>query len=640
MKKQISISIPSSKSHSNRALILATLSSGTTTIKNVAICDDTNYLVTNLKKLGVKIQQKNTTVKITGVYKNGKLNFPQSKKIITLYTGNAGTTTRFLTTLATLTGNEIIIDGDSRMRERPIEELTKNLNKLGAKIETTKDCPPLHVYPQILEGGEVKLSGNISSQYLSALLMTAPFAKKKTIINITKDLCSKPYIAMTLKVMKEFGLKVQNKNFKKFIITPINSDKDIPVWRGRRKPLVIESDASSASYFGAYAAIYSKKILLQNIHSEASLADKNSLQGDIKFLQYLRKMGCKITEQKGKNSGTLIQGPSKLKSLGTIDMNETPDLVMTFAVLALFTKGKTRITNIANLRIKETDRLQALENELKKLGATVKTGKDWIEIEGLVGFYRFKKPVDGEPQNHFRTRQQKNRTTEIHTYNDHRIAMSFGILTDLIPNLKIENPACTSKSYPDFWKDLGKVQNYTPKPGNSNIILTGLRGSGKSKIGAILALKLNMNFIDTDEEIEKEEKKKIPEIINLRGWEYFRAIECKATQKVAKLKNTVISTGGGTILDHENEKALKKNGKIIYLYVKPEIAASRILNSKNRPPLTNKESVEEEMKQLYKERNGRYCESANIIFERSENAEKDCNDIINLLPSPLPHTSL
>ena len=172
-----------------------------------------------------------------------------------------------------------------------------------------------------------------------------------------------------------------------------------------------------------------------------------------------------------------------------------------------------------------------------------------------------------------------------------------------------------------------------------NIILTGLRGSGKSKIGSILALKLKMNFVDIDEEIVREEKKKIPEIIDSRGWEYFRALESKVAKKIAKLKNTVISTGGGTILDQENEKAFKKNGKIIYLYVKPEIAAARILKDKNRPPLTNKESVEEEMKQIYKERNSRYCESASIVFERSENVEKDCEEIIALL-SPLPHTSL
>lgn len=416
------INIPGSKSHSNRAIILAVLSNGITTLKNIAICDDTNYLIANLKKLGVKIQQKNSTVKITGVNEKGKLNFPQHQEKINLFTGNAGTTTRFLTALSTLTGNNIVIDGDSRMRERPISELTKTLNKLGAKIETKNDCPPVKIYPQILEGGEVNLPGNISSQYLSALLMVAPFAQKKTIINITEDLCSKPYIAMTIKVMNKFGLKVLNKNFKKFTIIPKQKPKS-------PKTYIIESDASSASYFGAFAAIYSQKILLQNIH-------ENSLQGDIKFLKYLKEMGCKIKKNK---LGTIVEGPKVLKPLGTVDMNETPDLVMTFAITSLFTKGSTKITNIANLRIKETDRLQALENELKKLGATVKTGKDWIEINEL-------KKVENK------------KLIKISTYNDHRIAMSFGILTSIIKNLKIENPSCVSKSYPTFWHDLKKVQ--------------------------------------------------------------------------------------------------------------------------------------------------------------------------------------
>jgi len=417
----IKINIPGSKSHSNRALILAVLSKGTNTIKNVALCDDTNYLITNLKKLGIKIEQKNTTVKIAGIYKNEKLNFPHQENQINLFTGNAGTTTRFLTALCTLTGNKILIDGDQRMRERPINELTKTLNQLGASIETKNGYPPIHIQPQLLKGGEIHLPGDISSQYLSALLMITPFAQKKTIINITKDLCSKPYISMTLKVMNKFGLKVSNKNFKKFIINPKQKPKS-------PKTHIIESDASSASYFGAFAAIYSQKILLQNIH-------ENSLQGDIKFLKYLKKMGCKISK---KAHSTLVQGPRNLKPLGNIDMNETPDLVMTFAILALFTPGLTKITNIANLRIKETDRLQALENELKKLGAQVKTGKDWIEIHEL-------------------KKIQNKKLIKIETYNDHRIAMSFGLLTPLIHNLKIENPNCVSKSYPDFWKHLSKL---------------------------------------------------------------------------------------------------------------------------------------------------------------------------------------
>ncbi len=648
----IKIAIPGSKSLSNRALILAALSNGRTTIKNTAICDDTNHLIANLKKLGVKVTQKNTTLKITGVCKNGQLNFPKSQKTINLYTGNAGTTTRFLAALAPITGNEIIIDGDARMRERPIDELVKALNQLGAKIAGKNGCPPLHISSKILVGGIVNLPGNISSQYLSALLMVAPFAKKKITINITTKLCSKPYIAMTMEVMKEFGFKVQNKNFKKFVVQP----QIRHIIQKKSEIFTVESDTSSASYFGAYAALHpKKKILLQNIR-------KNSLQGDIKFLEYLRKMGCKISENK---TGTIIQGPKNLKSLGTIDMNETPDLVMTFAVLALFTKGKTQITNIGNLRIKETNRLQALENEIKKLAKAlnaeksiiVKTGKNWIEIQRLVKNNRSKSVHMNKAESEFRISQAG---LDIHTYNDHRIAMAFGILTDLIPNLKIENPDCVSKSYPNFWQDLKKISHGTAnlhrslrctypvrgtrlhkndktKAQHVNIVLTGLRGSGKSTIGKILKEKISQfsrkkwDFVDIDEEIEKEEKAKISDIVSMHGWKYFRAVERRVTKKVAKLKNTVISTGGGTIIDRENEKALKKNGQIIYLYIKPHIAAARILTSKNRPPLTNKKSIEEEMKHLYKERNVRYCESANIIFECSENIDKDCTEIIRIL---------
>lgn len=654
--QQVSILIPGSKSISNRALILATLSRGTTIIKNVAICDDTNYMIENLKKLGVKIQENGTILKVEGIYKKGKLNFPHSSKPIHLYTGNAGTTTRFLKSLATLTSNEIIIDGDARMRERPIGELIKALNQLGAKISSKNGCLPIIIKPSPLKGGTINLPGNISSQYLSAILMIAPFAMGKTTINIEQKLCSRPYIEMTLKMMEKFGLKVKNKKFEQFTADPLNANQ-----KKQPKTYTVESDASSASYFGAYAALHpNRPILLQNIH-------KKSLQGDIQFLDYLKKMGCKIIEQK---NGTLIKGPANhtnLKCPGTIDMNTTPDLVMTFAVLAIFTEGKTRINNIANLRIKETDRLSALENEIKKLirnlnlekNISVKTGSDWIEIHGFVKINRSESPVNGESKNRRRVSQyaQQSIPIQISTYNDHRMAMSFGILTDLIPNMKIENPGCVSKSYPTFWEDLKKVscekfitdkkntisqipnKKYPSlaKTLHKNIVLTGLRGSGKSTLGKLVTKKLNKltninwQFVDIDSEIEKNEEMTIKDIVANKGWKYFRTVEKKITKEIAKLKNTVISTGGGTILDPENLKALKKYGKIIYLHVKPEIAAKRIINDKNRPPLTNKKSTLEELKQLYKERHAHYSKSANLILKRSTDLKKDAAKLLKLL---------
>jgi len=396
-KKTIKILVPGSKSIAARAIILSALHNKQIKLKNIPTCDDTKYLINALKKLKNENFAKNKDIKI--------------------FTGNAGTTTRFLTAFCALKISPkqkgiITIYGNKRMNKRPIKDLTNALNQLGTKIETTggerKDCPPVKIYPSELIGGKVKIRGDISSQYISALMMITKFTKKKTTIEIEKKLCSKPYIKITEKLIKDF----ENKKLKEFII---------------------ESDASSASYIGEYALLNpEKKITLENI-------TKNSTQGDIKFLEYLSKMGCKTAEHK---NCTDIEGTGIIKPLDNIDMNETPDLVMTFAVLGMFANGITKITNIGNLRIKETDRISALENEIKKFGIKVKTGKDFIEIHGNPELIskKYKSPVF------------------INTYNDHRIAMAFGILKSKIPKLKIENPKCVSKSYPTFWKDLIKLQ--------------------------------------------------------------------------------------------------------------------------------------------------------------------------------------
>ena len=386
----IEITIPGSKSISNRALLLNALTGNKTTLHNIAPCDDSDYMIAGLEEL-----QK-----------------PEPK----LYTGNAGTSTRFLTAYSTLLEKEIQIDGDERMRERPILALTEALNSLGANVESPNGCPPLTIHAQKLKGGEISIPGDISSQYLSALLMTLPFTAQTSIINIEGELCSKPYIEITLSLLKDYGITIQNKNFQQFTIEAQQATPPLE--------FTVEGDASSASYIGAYSALHpEKEVKLTNIH-------KNSIQGDIKFLEYLEKMGCQIAET--------IKGPQKLQSLGTVDMNSTPDLVMTFAVLALFASNPTTITNVSNLRIKETDRLQALENELKKLGAKVSTTNDSITIHPLTEFPK--------------------EEIQIATYNDHRMAMSFAILNDILP-IKIIDPTCVSKSYTSFWQDLNKLQS-------------------------------------------------------------------------------------------------------------------------------------------------------------------------------------
>ena len=393
------IKVPGSKSISNRVLILAALAKSEPKIENLAKSSDCEYMIQALKDLKTKTE---------------------------IYTHNAGTTTRFITALATLLEKPFIIDGDKRMRERPIAELEKALNSLGANVKSTKGCPPVKIATQKPKGGTIALAGDISSQYISAILMIAAATENGVTINIEDELCSKPYVDMTIKIMQQFGIETINNNYKNFKVLPQKITS--------ASQYTIESDASSASYIAAYAALHpNKKVLLENIH-------RDSIQGDIKFLDYLEKMGCEITSTK---IGTIIQGPETLQALGEIDMNATPDLVMTFAVLAAFTTGSSKITNIPNLRIKETDRLQALENELTKLGVKVKIGTDYIEING-----------DFSNKNTL-----LNKNIKIKTYDDHRMAMCFAIIRDLIPGLTIEDPECVSKSYQTFWNDLTTLEN-------------------------------------------------------------------------------------------------------------------------------------------------------------------------------------
>lgn len=564
----VEIIVPGSKSIANRALALNFLTGEKTILKNIPPCDDTKYMIEGLKKLR------------------------SSAKSVKIYTENAGTSTRFLTALATMANKEVVLDGAERMRERPIRELIDALNKLGAKITSNNGYLPLKIAPSKLMGGKIKIPGNISSQYLSAILMVAPFSKGPVEINIEQKLYSKPYVKMTLEMMKEFGMEVTNKNYKTFKIKPMEQI-NVP------KIYTIESDASSASYIGAYVALRkNRQVILKNMN-------KNSIQGDIEFLSFLEKMGCKISKNK---EGIKIESPKKLKSLGTVDMNRTPDLVMTFSVLAVLTPEKTLIKNIENLRIKECDRLQALENELEKIGASVKTTKDSILIEGI------KKKRKGK--------------IKIDTYNDHRMAMSFALLQDVLPgvSLQIENPDCVSKSYTSFWDHLSVLNNA------QNIILIGLRGSGKTEIGKLLAKKLGFNHIDIDKELEKKEKNRINEIIEKNGWKHFRKLEknkIKDLEKDSKFwEETVISTGGGAVLNKENRENLKKLGKIIYLHRKPENCTKYLKNSSLRPRLTKEKTLEEEMKKLYKERHPIYLEIADFTLERTNNLEKDTNRLI------------
>ncbi|MEM2918632.1 MAG: 3-phosphoshikimate 1-carboxyvinyltransferase [Candidatus Altiarchaeota archaeon] len=413
-RKNVVVKAPASKSLTNRALIIASLAKGTSTLRNVSFCEDTFHMINSLRVFGIRISKKKNKLLVNGT--GGKLVAYGKKE---LFVGNSGTAMRFLTTFAGLSkGGEITIRGNERMNKRPIQDLIDALKQSGVAIHSKNNngCPPVVIKSSKFFGGNIKLNGTTSSQYLSSLLMCAPFAKEGAKIEIIGELTSKPYVDMTIDLMKRFGVMVKRKDYKKFNITK---------QKYKARDILLEGDATNASYFFALAAITKGTIRVNEINPK-------TIQGDIKFLDILKQMGCKI--KKGKD-WVEIQGRT-LRGI-TTDMNSMPDVVPTLAIVALFAKGRTKIKNVKNLRIKETDRLRALTNELEKIGAKVKELEDGLLIS----------PV------------KKLKECKIETYNDHRIAMSFGILSLVEPRIKIKNPNCVKKSFPEFWKILRRIKN-------------------------------------------------------------------------------------------------------------------------------------------------------------------------------------
>jgi 3-phosphoshikimate 1-carboxyvinyltransferase len=435
------IEVPASKSYTNRAFLIASLAKGRTVIKNALLSDDTIHCYKALKQLGVKIKKRGKIFEIQGTngfnsfelrdtsYENNtklsRILSGRNSKPVTLDLGNAGTAVRFLACALTLLNEDTIITGNQRMQNRPISDLVESLEILGVKIEYLKKegFPPISIHGKgFLNGGKTKIKGNKSSQFLSGLLIASPFAKKDIEIEVEGELVSKPYVNMTIQIMKDFGVFVENENYKKFFIS--NKQK----YLGHEYE--IEGDLSSATYFFGIAAATGSEITITN-------AKYDSLQGDIKFVDVLGRMGCSCKNAINRVfTGIAIKGPSQLSALGTLNLSDMPDSAMTVAVLCALAKGKSVLTGLANLRFKECDRLKALTTELTKLGAKVKELDDGLEIHG---------------------NPSKLHGAIIETYDDHRMAMCFAVLGTKIPGIIIKNPNCVNKTYPEFWKDLEKI---------------------------------------------------------------------------------------------------------------------------------------------------------------------------------------
>ena len=404
------VTVPGSKSYTNRALITAALANGESTITNALFSDDTKYMASCLNILGIPIGEQHDANRFVVHGKGGIIPVNQAN----LFIGNAGTAMRFLTAMLTLGNGVYEIDGVARMRQRPIQDLLDGLRQLGADVISKHNdgCPPVVIRGKGLKGGLAVVKGDLSSQYFSALLMTAPYAKNDVVIEVKGSLVSKRYVDMTVALMHQFGVMIENNNYKTFFVKSGQ--------RYKATPYEVEGDASAASYFFAAAAITSGKVRVIGIGGD-------SLQGDIHFVDVLKSMGCRV--RMGDNWIEVL-GDTTLHGVD-VDMGDMPDVVQTLAVVAVFARGKTRVRNVKNMRIKETDRIAAVVHELRKMGIATVEYEDGFEIE----------PSSPQPAG-------------IETYDDHRMAMSFALIGLRSPGISIKNPECVSKTFPDYFQRL------------------------------------------------------------------------------------------------------------------------------------------------------------------------------------------
>lgn len=400
------VRIPGSKSLTNRALLIASLADGTTRLTNALFSDDSCYFANALQLLGfdVRLDPDRNEMTVTGL--GGKIP-AQSAEI---FVGNSGTSARFLSAFLTLGSGRYVLDGEARMRERPIQDLVDALRQLGVQLEATNRCPPVTIHANGLRGGKTQIAGNLSSQFLSALLMVAPYATSSIEIEVVTELHSKPYVDMTLAMMLDFGIGVERQGYERFVIRPARY-RPIPEYP-------VEPDASAASYFFAAPAVCGGTVRVAGL-------SRFSKQGDIAFLDILERMGCVVHEG---DDFLEVTGTKALTGVD-VDMSDIPDTAQTLAAIAPFASSPTRIRGIASARVKETDRVHASCAELQRLGVRVEEHEDGMTIYPCEAW----------------------QPATVQTYRDHRMAMAFSLIGLRVPGITIEDPDCVSKTFPGYF---------------------------------------------------------------------------------------------------------------------------------------------------------------------------------------------
>lgn len=612
--------VPGSKSLSNRVLTLAALGEGSCCIKGLLHADDTQHMLDALEQLGVNMAWNATgdTLVVHGT--GGVLTEPRRA----LYLGNAGTASRFLTSVCTLlpTGKSAVLTGSARLKERPIGDLTAALIKNGTKIDflEKENYFPFRVHGSNgLEGGEINLAPEVSSQFVSSVLLSAPYSKLPTKLILTGKPVSQPFIEMTVRLMEAFGVKA---TFADGVFVIGRAKYQNPI------EFVVEADASSASYPLAIAAVTGGAVSVLNVGSA-------SLQSDSKFaVDVLRPMGCNVEQT---DTTTTVVGPpgGRLKAID-VDMEHLTDAFMTAAVLMSVAEGNSTITGIANQRVKECNRIAAMVTELSKLGITAEELPTGLVIHGRA------------------TSSLGATDASIHCYNDHRIAMSFGVLSCAVKGISIQDKECVNKTYPEFWvamRDslgatlLPALQKVAPVSNASpTVVIVGMRGSGKSTLGAHAARLLGRQFLDADAEFVRVHGP-IAEYVATHGWPAFRAIEYALLfDMVAKHPTEcLISTGGGVIETAECAARLANSGLCVVQLVRPiEYIEAVLAADKSRI------SLGEPLRDVWKRRQPLYHAASKFDFALpgcdSWAAASDCffqflNRLLSAAPVSVPEES-